>query len=40
MSCKYCDVKNYDDKWDKIKVLPLAYGEYGRGINGFFNGRS
>ena len=28
MSCEYCDIKKYNDRWNKIKVLPLNYGMY------------
>lgn len=28
MSCEYCDIKKYNDRWNKIKALPLDYGMY------------
>lgn len=28
MSCEYCDIKKYDDRWNKIKVLCLDYGDW------------
>ena len=28
MSCEYCDIKEYDDRWNKIKTLCLDNGYY------------
>ena len=28
MSCKYCDIKNYYDKWNGLKVQDLERGFY------------